>query len=293
MTRKDSSSSCCSPLLCAIVAIASPQFLSAANLQNLARLVGMYGIFSIGVGLVIITGGIDLSVGSICALLGILLSMMLVEWHWPAAVALAAVVALGARPRRRAWPADHAASAAAVHRHALRICCSIAGPPATSRVIRRKASAPARDSSGCAPRVRKRWRRADAVCHLCVVAVAAWVLLHRSVYGRHLFAVGRNEEAARYSGVNTRGGDRLGLRDVRDAGRGLGGHHRLLHELDLARVARQLLRALRDCRRRGRRLQPARRRRIRRRASSWARRCCRCCGTWSTCWTSRARSISR
>ena len=82
-------------VLCAIVAVASPQFLSVVNLQNVARLVGTYGIFSIGVGIVIITGGIDLSVGSICALLGVLLSMMLVEWGWPPAVALAAVVALG------------------------------------------------------------------------------------------------------------------------------------------------------------------------------------------------------
>ena len=31
-----------------------------------------------------------------------------------------------------------------------------------------------------------------------------WVVLHRSVYGRHLFATGRNEIAARYSGINTR-----------------------------------------------------------------------------------------
>jgi len=82
-------------VLCAIVAAASPQFLSVVNLQNVGRLVGTYGIFSIGVGIVIITGGIDLSVGSICALLGVLLSMMLVEWHWPPAVALLAVVALG------------------------------------------------------------------------------------------------------------------------------------------------------------------------------------------------------
>ena len=36
------------------------------------------------------------------------------------------------------------------------------------------------------------------------VAVAAAVLLHGSVYGRYLYAVGRNEEATRYSGVNTR-----------------------------------------------------------------------------------------
>src|SRR5512145_9109 len=82
--------------LCAIVAAASPQFLSVTNLQNIARLVGMYGIFSIGVGIVIITGGIDLSIGSICALLGVLLSIMLVEWGWAPGIALAAVVALGA-----------------------------------------------------------------------------------------------------------------------------------------------------------------------------------------------------
>jgi ribose transport system permease protein len=31
-----------------------------------------------------------------------------------------------------------------------------------------------------------------------------WVVLHRSVYGRHLFATGRNEVAARYSGIRTR-----------------------------------------------------------------------------------------
>ena len=96
MTRKDIGVLLLLVVLCAIVAVASPQFLSVANLQNVGRLVGTYGIFSIGVGIVIITGGIDLSVGSICALLGVLLSMMLVEWGWPASVALAAVVALGA-----------------------------------------------------------------------------------------------------------------------------------------------------------------------------------------------------
>jgi ribose transport system permease protein len=96
MTRKEIGVLLLLVVLCAIVAAASPQFLSITNLQNVGRLIGTYGIFSIGVGIVIITGGIDLSVGSICALLGILLSMMLVEWHWPASVALAAVVALGA-----------------------------------------------------------------------------------------------------------------------------------------------------------------------------------------------------
>jgi ribose transport system permease protein len=39
---------------------------------------------------------------------------------------------------------------------------------------------------------------------LVVVSIAMWVLLHRSVYGRHLYATGRNETAAIYSGINAR-----------------------------------------------------------------------------------------
>ena len=38
---------------------------------------------------------------------------------------------------------------------------------------------------------------------LIVIAAIMYVLLHRSVYGRYLYAVGRNEDAARYSGINT------------------------------------------------------------------------------------------
>jgi ribose transport system permease protein len=39
---------------------------------------------------------------------------------------------------------------------------------------------------------------------LVVISAVMWVVLHRSVYGRYLFAVGRNEEASRYSGINSR-----------------------------------------------------------------------------------------
>src|SRR4029450_12016980 len=96
MTRKELGVFLLLVALCAIVAIASPQFLSVTNLQNVSRLVGTYGIFSIGVGIVIITGGIDLSVGSTAPLLGGLLSMMLVDWPWPPMVALVAALAVGA-----------------------------------------------------------------------------------------------------------------------------------------------------------------------------------------------------
>src|ERR687884_794816 len=80
--------------LCIVVAAINPAFLSGANLQNMARLIGMYGIFSIGLGIVIITGGIDLSVGSVFALLGVLLSMMLTEWGWPSALAVIAIIGI-------------------------------------------------------------------------------------------------------------------------------------------------------------------------------------------------------
>src|SRR5881275_1665136 len=82
-------------VLCAVTAAINPRFLSPVNLANTANTIGMYGIFSIGLGIVIITGGIDLSVGSVFALLGVLLSIFLVEWHMPAPVAVLAIIAIG------------------------------------------------------------------------------------------------------------------------------------------------------------------------------------------------------
>src|SRR5258705_13845690 len=84
-------------VLCIIFSILNPRFLAGANLQNMARLVGAYGIFSKGIGIVIISGGIDLSVGSVFALLGVWLSMMLTELGWAAAVAVFVVggIAMG------------------------------------------------------------------------------------------------------------------------------------------------------------------------------------------------------
>ena len=192
-------------VLCGVVAAASPQFLSGANIQNVARLVGTYGIFSIGVGIVIMTGGIDLSVGSICALLGVLLSMMLVEWGWSAGLALVTVIALGAGlgavhglliSRMRLQPFIVTLCGLLLYRGAARYLADDStkgfGTGEGFEWLRTLAAG----SIGGVPM---------PFVILCVVAALAWVLVHRSVYGRHLFASGHNEEAARYSGVNTRG----------------------------------------------------------------------------------------
>jgi ribose transport system permease protein len=205
MTRKEVVVLLLLVVLCAVLAAASPQFLSVANLQNVGRLVGIFGIFSIGVGIVIITGGIDLSVGSICALLGVLLSMMLVEWGWPAGLALAAVVALGA-----GLGAVHGLLVTRLRLQPFIVTlCGLLLYRGAARYI-------ARDSTkGFGTGEGFEWLRAAASGRvvgvpmpfviMCVVAAVAWLLVHRSVYGRHLFAVGHNEEAARYAGVRTRG----------------------------------------------------------------------------------------
>src|SRR5437016_5364211 len=79
-------------VLCTVTAIMNPNFISPVNLTNTANVIGLYGIFSIGLGLVIITGGIDLSVGSMFALCGVLMPMALREWHWPWPVAVVAAI---------------------------------------------------------------------------------------------------------------------------------------------------------------------------------------------------------
>src|SRR6188472_1659228 len=99
MRRKELSILILLLVLCAIVALMNPQFLSSANIQNTSRLIGTYGIFSIGLGIVIITGGIDLSVGSMFALLSVILAVLVNDhkWNWVAGtlVMVAVAVALG------------------------------------------------------------------------------------------------------------------------------------------------------------------------------------------------------
>jgi ribose transport system permease protein len=191
-------------VLCAIVTALNPRFLSPANLQNTARLIGAFGIFSLGLGLVIITGGIDLSVGSSFALLGVLLSMMLTEWHvaWPLAVL--AIVALAALlgaihglliTRLRLQPFVVTLCGLLVYRGLARFIADDEtkgfGDAAGFRTLQRLMTG----SFFGVP---------TPFVAMTIIGVIMWVVLHRSVYGRHLFATGRNEVASRFSGIDVR-----------------------------------------------------------------------------------------
>ena len=189
-------------VLCAIVTALNPRFVSPANLQNTARLIGAFGIFSLGLGLVIITGGIDLSVGSAFALLGVLLSIMLTEWRLPWPAAVLAVLALGAL-----LGAFHGMLITKLRLQPFIVTlCGLLLYRGLARFIADDETKGFGDATGFQTLQRL---ATGSVFHvptpflvLVAASVVMWILLHRSVYGRHLFATGRSEIAARYSGID-------------------------------------------------------------------------------------------
>jgi ribose transport system permease protein len=77
-----------------LLAIASPNFLTATNLSSVVRQTAVINIVALGMTVIIVAGGIDLSVGSILALAG-LLGTMRMEQHEPIWVAMLVGIAAG------------------------------------------------------------------------------------------------------------------------------------------------------------------------------------------------------
>lgn len=191
-------------LLCVATAAKNPNFISPANLTNLANSVGMYGVFSLGMGLVIITGGIDLSVGSMCALCGVILPMALTEWHWPWVLATAAVLLI---PMALGWIHGILITKMRMQPFIVTLCGLLIYRGA-ARFIADDATKGFGNSAGFETLKSISSGKLMGVpmpfVILIIIGAILWVVLHRSVYGRYLLAVGRNEEAARFSGINTR-----------------------------------------------------------------------------------------
>ena len=191
-------------VLCAVTTVLNPKFISLVNLTNTANQIGMYGIFSLGLGLVIITGGIDLSVGSMVALCGVLLSMMLTEWHWHWLAAAAAAILLP-----MLLGAVHGALITRMGIQPFIITlCGLLIYRGMARFIAQdntKGFGNAEGFEGLRELARgKLFGLPMPFVLLLLIAVILWFVLHRSIYGRYLLAVGRNEEATRFSGINTR-----------------------------------------------------------------------------------------
>lgn len=191
-------------VLCVVVAIINPNFLQPVNLQNLARQIGAFGIFSIGLGLVIISGGIDLSVGSMMALLGVLLSMMLMEWGWNPLFAI-----LGCAAVAMSLSLLHGVLITRMNMQPFIVTlCGLLFYRGLARFITHDETKGFGSVAGLgALRFLANGNLFGIPMPfvlLVIISVITWVLLHRSVYGRYLFATGRNAEASRYAGIDTR-----------------------------------------------------------------------------------------
>lgn len=82
-------------LLIIISSIASPVFLTAANFENLLLQMAVTMIISCGMFTILLTGGIDLSVGSIVAVSGVMVATWIETMNWIPAAILAVLVGLG------------------------------------------------------------------------------------------------------------------------------------------------------------------------------------------------------
>ena len=186
-----------------VVSILNPRFLSPINLGNTANLIGLFGLFSIGAGIVIITGGIDLSVGSVFALLGVIYIDLLVGWQLPWWLATLVVVAGGI-----VLGSIHGFLITRLKLQPFIVTlCGLLIYRGIARYYTNDGTAGFEYGQSFPTLEWVTTGRTLGVPHsfimFLVVAAIMALVLHRSVFGRYLFAVGKNEEAARYSGIRT------------------------------------------------------------------------------------------
>jgi ribose transport system permease protein len=191
----------------AVVAFINPRFLLVGNLSNTANQVGLFGIFSIAEAFVIIIGGIELSVGSVIALLSVLFIDLIVNHDVNWVIAFAMIIAGGL-----AIGVVHGMLVTKMHIQPFVVTlCGLLIYRGAARYYTEDATA-GFGFGASFPMLE--WLTAGrtnvlgfplphSVVALIIVTSVAWVVLHRSVFGRYFYAVGKNEEAARYSGIRS------------------------------------------------------------------------------------------
>lgn len=186
-------------LLCAALWILTPHFLTLSNLVNIVEQTSINAIVAVGMTFVILSGGIDLSVGSIVALAGVVLGAALQGGQpLPVALILAALtgVACGlANGALISWgrlpPFIVTLGTMSIARGGALLFTEgrpVSGFDASFRAI-------ATGRVGVAP---------APVIAMAVVYAAAYFVLARTTFGRYVYAIGGNEEATRLSGVSIR-----------------------------------------------------------------------------------------
>lgn len=179
--------------------------------RDALRQASVYGILACGMTLVIITGGIDLAAGSILGFTAVCFSMMSIWWSWPPWMSVPASLAIGAicggiSGSLVVWPRLQPFIATlAMMVFARGMAKTVSGGVKVSTAL------PNGDGTFRYVQVPEFFRFIDSrilggnlsmvtVIFLFIAAVAG-VLLARHIWGRDLYAIGGNEEAARLSGL--------------------------------------------------------------------------------------------
>src|SRR5688572_6238675 len=187
-------------LLAAGFALASPEFLSTRNLSNSALQSAALIIVSLGMTLVILTEGIDLSLGAVLGLAGVVMSMLLVSHNvaLPLAVGVAVLIGIAAGLCSGTLVAYAGMPPFIVTLGVYGIAQSLAMVLTEGNSV-----------TGLPAAVR--WFNEGAwlgmpIPILAMVAVfgVTWVLLYRTRFGRYVYAIGGNRRALELAGVPVR-----------------------------------------------------------------------------------------
>lgn len=187
-------------------------FYKIATHRDGLRQASEFGILACGLTLVIITGGIDLSVGSVLALSAVLFALLTIHWQWPAALAVVVCLGVGsacgltsgvlvAALRIQPFIATlammvFARGLAKTISGGMKISTAVRNPDGTYRYVPIPSVLETIDS-------RILWDNVSVVTVIFLgCAAVTGLLLARHRWGRELYAIGGNEEAARLSGIS-------------------------------------------------------------------------------------------
>jgi ribose transport system permease protein len=186
-------------VLSAILWILTPYFLTVSNLLNVAEQTSINAVVAVGMTFVILSGGIDLSVGSIVALAGVVLGTALQSGQ-PIAIALLLGASTGlacglANGALISWgglpPFIVTLGTMSIARGAALLYTE--GRPVSGFAESFRVLATGRVGFVPAP-----------VIAMALVYVAAHFVLTHTTFGRYVYAIGGNEEATRLSGISIR-----------------------------------------------------------------------------------------
>ncbi len=190
-----------------VAAVFGDNFLTAYNLMNLVQRTALFSILALGAGMVIVTGGIDLSIGSVVCLSGIMTPWLLVEQGWSPGATIPLVLAISAAiglfhgllvTRLRLQPFLVTLCGLLLYRGLARWMTGD-----QSQGFQGMYEGVRSIALGKIPVGLGSFQLPATVVPLMVLAVLLALFFTRTVWGRWLLATGRNEAAARYSGVPT------------------------------------------------------------------------------------------